>query len=108
MEELRNGQSCSLWGKVSFNHRQGERGWWKEEGSTSSSGVSVSQYDTVLSSCTPHMDSDWSDHSETFLHLTLSHNIMVTLPFPAAWDGKLAEKEGRPLKRTSVAESGSA
>lgn len=67
---------ASLWGKVSFNHRQGERAGGKGRAAPApEASESESQYDTgrsVPSHCTSCMDTDWSDCSETVLHLTIT------------------------------------
>lgn len=101
MEELRNGQSHSLCRKVSFNHKQGERAGGEGRAAPAPPGSeSESQYDTgrsVPSHCTPYIDTDRSDHSET-LHLTLSHNVMGT-SFPCSLEWEIGRKGGEGAQK---------
>lgn len=88
---------------VSFNHRQGKRARGKGRAAPAlSESESESPYDTersVPSHCTPCVDTDWSDCSETFLHLTLNHNVMVIF-FPCSQGWETGRKGGEGAQKS--------
>lgn len=90
---------------MSFNHRQGERASGKGRAAPAPLvSESESQYDKGRSV----LCHDGSDHFVTFLHLKLKsqhHGDFLSLQCGM---GDWQLKEGRGLKRTSVAASGSA